>query len=309
MELIDGKKISSDIKKEIAAEVAEMLANGKKQPHLAAVLVGHDGGSETYVAAKVKACEECGFKSTLIRFEDDVTEEELLATVDKLNNDADIDGFIIGLSPRLIPYGNDYWVAGQNYRASVVTAKGELTKTVSNTALVASQGNDIVTFSFKGDTYAFATDYDPGTSGDATTMLYNGRAVLLDGNAGWADATNAGSYPSAGMSSKTRNTTMSSSICVNVNGDKGVEMWVLVHNQGIAYYKSGTVPTYQIEDPTDPIVTPSVASLSFSTTEGYTDAKTLTVSGERLTGNITLSLSGSNANQFKLSTTSIALHL
>ncbi len=97
MELIDGKKISSDIKKEIAAEVAEMMAAGKKQPHLAAVLVGHDGGSETYVAAKVKACEECGFKSTLIRFEDDVTEDELLATVEKLNNDADIDGFIVQL--------------------------------------------------------------------------------------------------------------------------------------------------------------------------------------------------------------------
>lgn len=97
MELIDGKKVSSDIKKEIAAEVAEMIAAGKKQPHLAAVLVGHDGGSETYVAAKVKACEECGFKSTLIRFEADVTEEELLATVDKLNNDEDIDGFIVQL--------------------------------------------------------------------------------------------------------------------------------------------------------------------------------------------------------------------
>ena len=97
MELIDGKKVSGDIKKEIAAEVAEMMAAGKKQPHLAAVLVGHDGGSETYVAAKVKACEECGFKSTLIRFEADVTEEELLATVDKLNNDADIDGFIVQL--------------------------------------------------------------------------------------------------------------------------------------------------------------------------------------------------------------------
>lgn len=97
MELIDGKKVSSDIKKEIAAEVAEMMAAGKKQPHLAAVLVGHDGGSETYVAAKVKACEECGFKSTLIRFEADVTEEELLATVDKLNNDEDIDGFIVQL--------------------------------------------------------------------------------------------------------------------------------------------------------------------------------------------------------------------
>lgn len=97
MELIDGKKVSSDIKKEIAAEVAEMMAAGKKQPHLAAVLVGHDGGSETYVAAKVKACEECGFKSTLIRFEADVTEEELLKTVDKLNNDEDIDGFIVQL--------------------------------------------------------------------------------------------------------------------------------------------------------------------------------------------------------------------
>lgn len=97
MELIDGKKVSSDIKKEIAAEVAEMMAAGKKQPHLAAVLVGHDGGSETYVAAKVKACEECGFKSTLIRFEADVTEEELLKTVDKLNDDDDIDGFIVQL--------------------------------------------------------------------------------------------------------------------------------------------------------------------------------------------------------------------
>lgn len=97
MELIDGKKVSGDIKKEIAAEVAEMIAAGKKQPHLAAVLVGHDGGSETYVAAKVKACEECGFKSTLIRFEDDVTEEELLATVDNLNGDEDIDGFIVQL--------------------------------------------------------------------------------------------------------------------------------------------------------------------------------------------------------------------
>lgn len=97
MELIDGKKVSSDIKKEIAAEVAEMVAAGKKQPHLAAVLVGHDGGSETYVAAKVKACEECGFKSTLIRFEDNVTEDELLATVDKLNSDDDIDGFIVQL--------------------------------------------------------------------------------------------------------------------------------------------------------------------------------------------------------------------
>lgn len=95
--LIDGKKISIDLKSEIAASVEEMVAGGQKRPHLAAILVGHDGGSETYVANKVKACEQCGFKSTLIRFEDDVTEAELLATIDRLNGDSDVDGFIVQL--------------------------------------------------------------------------------------------------------------------------------------------------------------------------------------------------------------------
>lgn len=97
MELIDGKKIADVVKQEIAEEVKTMLQNGEKQPHLAAVLVGHDGGSETYVAHKVKACEQCGFKSTVIRFEDNVTEEQLLKTIDELNNNTDIDGFIVQL--------------------------------------------------------------------------------------------------------------------------------------------------------------------------------------------------------------------
>lgn len=97
MQLIDGKKIADDIKKEIAAQVEKMVAQGKKRPHLAAILVGHDGGSETYVAHKVKACEQCGFTSTLIRFEDDVTEEKLLETIDELNGNADVDGFIVQL--------------------------------------------------------------------------------------------------------------------------------------------------------------------------------------------------------------------
>ena len=97
MQLIDGKAVSATIKKEIAEEVNRILENGGKRPHLAAILVGHDGGSETYVASKVKACEECGFKSTLIRYESDVTEEELLAKVEELNNDADVDGFIVQL--------------------------------------------------------------------------------------------------------------------------------------------------------------------------------------------------------------------
>ncbi len=97
MQLIDGKSVAAQIKQEIAAEVNEILANGGKRPHLAAILVGHDGGSETYVASKVKACEECGFTSTLIRYEADVTEEELLAKVEELNNDTDVDGFIVQL--------------------------------------------------------------------------------------------------------------------------------------------------------------------------------------------------------------------
>lgn len=97
MQLIDGKKIAADIKAEIAREVEEMKALGLKTPHLAAVLVGHDGASETYVAGKVKSCGEVGFKSTLIRYEDDVTEARLLQTVQDLNNDPDIDGFIVQL--------------------------------------------------------------------------------------------------------------------------------------------------------------------------------------------------------------------
>ncbi|MDE5593967.1 MAG: bifunctional methylenetetrahydrofolate dehydrogenase/methenyltetrahydrofolate cyclohydrolase FolD [Muribaculaceae bacterium] len=97
MQLIDGKKTSTEIKQEIAAEVAAMVADGKRRPHLAAILVGHDGGSETYVANKVKSCAECGFESTLLRFEDDITEEQLLAEVRKLNDNPEIDGFIVQL--------------------------------------------------------------------------------------------------------------------------------------------------------------------------------------------------------------------
>ena len=96
-QLLDGKAVSAQMKKEMAEEVAQIKAAGGKIPHLAAILVGHDGGSETYVASKVKTCQEIGFKSTLIRFEEDVTEEELLRKVDELNNDPDVDGFIVQL--------------------------------------------------------------------------------------------------------------------------------------------------------------------------------------------------------------------
>jgi methylenetetrahydrofolate dehydrogenase (NADP+) / methenyltetrahydrofolate cyclohydrolase len=97
MQILDGKQLAQTIKQEIAAKVKEIKLNGGKTPHLAAVLVGNDGASETYVASKVKSCEEVGFKSTLIRLGADVTEQALLAEIHMLNNDDDIDGFIVQL--------------------------------------------------------------------------------------------------------------------------------------------------------------------------------------------------------------------
>ena len=97
MQIIDGKLTAENIKKEIAAEVAEMVARGERPPHLAAILVGHDGGSEAYMSNKVKACEACGFTSSLLRFDTDITEGELLAEIKKLNEDPNVDGFIVQL--------------------------------------------------------------------------------------------------------------------------------------------------------------------------------------------------------------------
>ena len=97
MKLIDGKMTAAAIKEEIKAEVDQMIAAGMKRPHLAAVLVGHDGGSEAYVKNKVIACEKCGFKSSLIRMDEDATEEQLLDCIRGLNEDADVDGFIVQL--------------------------------------------------------------------------------------------------------------------------------------------------------------------------------------------------------------------
>jgi methylenetetrahydrofolate dehydrogenase (NADP+)/methenyltetrahydrofolate cyclohydrolase len=95
--IIDGKKVASEIKQEIAEEVARLKTAGKKVPHLAAILVGNDGSSETYVANKVKDCKEVGFKSTLLRFGNEITEAVLLDKIAELNNDNDVDGFIVQL--------------------------------------------------------------------------------------------------------------------------------------------------------------------------------------------------------------------
>src|SRR6476469_4130474 len=97
MQLLDGKYVSEKLKVEIAEEAAKILARTGRKPHLVAVLVGHDGGSETYVASKMRSCEKVGFKSSLIRYEETVTEAELLNKIEELNQDKSIDGFIVQL--------------------------------------------------------------------------------------------------------------------------------------------------------------------------------------------------------------------
>jgi methylenetetrahydrofolate dehydrogenase (NADP+)/methenyltetrahydrofolate cyclohydrolase len=97
MQLLDGKAVSAQMKQEIAEEVKQLIAQGKRAPHLAAILVGNDGGSETYVASKVKTCHEVGFTSSLFRYDASATEQELLDKVAALNNDPEIDGFIVQL--------------------------------------------------------------------------------------------------------------------------------------------------------------------------------------------------------------------
>ena len=184
---------------------------------------------------------------------------------------ANIDNFIVGLSPRLIPDGSNFWAVGQNYKPTLLNASGEVQLNLNADALKSVQGNDFVKFTFKGDQYAFATEYDPGTSGDTQSMLKNGRAAFLATSGDMSDATRKAYYPSTGLSANTRNGTLSSSICVSVNGEKGIEMWVLVHNQGIAYYKHGTPATYdpnqtptEPETPVNPDPTPSTPGESYS---------------------------------------------
>jgi methylenetetrahydrofolate dehydrogenase (NADP+)/methenyltetrahydrofolate cyclohydrolase len=97
MQLLDGKKVSEELKKQIALDAAEMLSKTGRKPHLVAILVGNDGGSETYVASKIKNCEQVGFKSSLVRFDNETSEGTLLAKIKELNQDDDVDGFIVQL--------------------------------------------------------------------------------------------------------------------------------------------------------------------------------------------------------------------
>ena len=200
-------------------------------------------------------------------------------------------GVQFGLSPRVIPESDGkFWCVGQNYYPTLFDPEGYVMASVNAAALLNEcAGNTFKAFTFKGASYGLATTYEPNAT--TTERLRKGRVVLLDGAAGWAEASNLGEYPSAGLGSA-RNTSMSSGIEVAVNGTEGVEMWVLVHNQGIAYYKHGTAPTYTYEKVPE-ISVP--AEYTIKAIEGMTETGTIAVGAELLTSDITLALSGSSA--------------
>lgn len=212
-------------------------------------------------------------------------------------------GVQFGLSPRVIPEANGkFWCIGQNYYPTLFDAEGLLMASVNEEALGSVvAGNAFKAFTFKGTQYAVATTYASGTGEES---LKYGKAVLLDCTDGWANAEGIGNYPSEGLGT-TRNTSMSGNVEVNVNGDEGVEMWVLVHNQGIAYYKYG-VTENEINSPKLYLENASDWNAGTLTLGNVAVTKTIEVSGANLTGDIVLSLSGDDADMFKLSKSTIS---
>lgn len=207
----------------------------------------------------------------------------------------------LGLSPRVVPDGaNNFWAIGQQYYPTYF--KDGLVYCSMNTDALGKvvHGNAFKSFNYRGTTYGVATTYATGT-----TTLTNGRAVVTDVTNGWAQCEAVGSYPSAGLGS-TRNTSMSTSVSTHVNGDQGVEMWVLVHNQGIAYYKYGVVPTYDLDPDTTTrvTVTPDRVEMGAIDYEA-TKSSTVTITGNNLKGDIMLSLEGRDAAMFSIDKTTI----
>ena len=219
-----------------------------------------------------------------------------------LKDETGANGIKLGLSPRIVPEQNEqFWGIGQNYLPTLFMADGKTRATLNSDVLADIAGNCITSFTYKGTTYGLVTDYQAGSA--QADRLKGGRAILVDATNGWAKAEKIGDYPSAGLG-QTRNTSLSSSLCSHVDGDKGVEIWVLVHNQGIAYFKAGN-PTEINPDPYAPTITANPASLSFNVVEGNSGQATVNFTTTNLTSNMTLSLSGAEANQFSIDKTSL----
>lgn len=222
--------------------------------------------------------------------------------VKPLKEDGDAGAAVkLGLSPRVVPDGaNNFWAIGQQYYPTYF--KDGLVYCSMNTDALGKvvHGNAFKSFNYRGTTYGVATTYASGS-----TTLTGGRAVVADVTNGWAQCDALGSYPSGGLGT-TRNTSMSTSVATHVNGDKGVEMWVLVHNQGVAYYKYGTVPVYDLEPDTTTRVTVTPGKVEMGAID-YEATKTtvISVAGNNLKGDIKISLEGRDAAMFSIDKTTI----
>ncbi len=213
------------------------------------------------------------------------------ATINTITEDGSA-GVAFGLSPRVIAGETGrFWVTGQNYYPSLFDEDGLVTQTLNAEALNNDNaGNTFTPFAFKGTSYAFATAYTYNAT--ASERVRDGRAILVDATEGWSNASKVAEYPAAGLGN-TRNTSYSSSIEVAVNGNSGIEMWVLVNNQGIAYYTYGTVPTYTYD--AVPEIGVAASEISLNATAGQSASQSVAVTGSKLTGNISVALSGDNA--------------
>ena len=227
-------------------------------------------------------------------------------TVVDLKDDGGTEGVKLGLSPRVIAEASGkYWAAGQEHYPIYFSEEGKEIYTLNPKAFADVAGNSFKAFTYKGTPYGFATDYTAGST--AAERLKGGKMILVDATNGWNQAEKLADYPSAGLGT-TRNTSLSSSIEVAVNGTLGVEAWVLVHNQGIAYFKSGTPKEWNpsLSGNDGPQITASPMAVSLSAKQGESASANVSVSGSLLTADITATLSGADASVFAIDKSTIA---
>lgn len=218
-----------------------------------------------------------------------------------------------GSSVRVYPDASGYWIDGKNNYTAHLTSAGTQEYTIKSDE---TWGNAFEVFTWKGTQYALTTLFNPmegenwSSQTDAQKALNytGGRMKLLRNDGSWASATDCGDYPASGLSDSKQNTNCTTNAIAAVNGTSGVEAWVLSTGQGIAYFKHGTAPTYNVEEvkPASPTISVSTSSVSLAAEVGTPATKTITITGGNLTGDISLALSGTNANKFSINTTSLA---
>ena len=218
-----------------------------------------------------------------------------------------------GGSTRVYPGSNYYWIDGKNNHTTRLNSSGTREYYIDSEE---TWGTAFQTFTWKGTEYGVAMTFNTmegenwssQTDAQKAKNYTGGRMKLLKKDSEWSKPTDCGDYPSAGLSSTVQNTNCTGNVIAAVNGTSGVEAWVLSTGQGVAYYLHGTASSNTVEEvkPVSPTITASASSASLSTEVGTPVTKKITINGSNLTGNISLALSGTNADQFSLSTTSLS---